>query len=663
MANPAPPRPGVALIADRYAVEMGRLLPPVGGLAAFTATDQTTGRTDLMAIRVQRHLPPRPRTLQALSTPIDGLLTPLAHGVTVAQSGSSEEACYVICLAPPGPNLLARPRPWPEAELLECVLRPAAQVLEQLRARGVTHRGIRIENVFQSRPGQPVVLGSAWAAPPTVGQPALFEPPYSAMCLLAGRGEGSIADDVYSLGVLLLCLGLDQAPLAHLDDAAIVRRKLEVGSYAALLGDQRLPPVIGDLVRGMLAEDPEHRPSPGLLLDPASARSRRVAARPPRRAQRAIPMAGVEIWDARSLAQALAVEPEAGVHALTSGAVIQWLRRSLGDALLAARLEDLVRHRALDSLPSDTNGDATLVMRAIAMIDPLAPLCWRGVLLWPDGIGTALAAAQATDADVSLRLQELIALELAGNWAAVRPERCDFAVVRAEARQHHAWLQLSGTGGGEARLCYLLNPLLPCSSKLMGGHWVIRLPELLLALEEAAGRADRKHVQPVDGNIAAFIAARSERRLDNELMALAGGAPDDEACMAQIRILAQLQSRHHKQALPGLAAWLAEQAGPVLATWRNRDSRASITERLQVLAHAGFLAPMLALVGDPVARDTDAREAQWASAELGRIDAELGQIAAGAGSRASLASRLGQEIAAGVGLAMLAIVLAAVAFG
>jgi len=64
-----------------------------------------------------------------------------------------------------------------------------------------------------------------------------------------------------------------------------------------------------------------------------------------------------------------------------------------------------------------------------------------------------------------------------------------------------------------------------------------------------------------------------------------------------------------------------------------------------------------------VARDTDAREAQRASVELGRIDAELGQIAAGAGSRSSLASRLGQEIAAGAGLAMLAIVLAIVALG
>lgn len=661
MANLAPSPPGVALIADRYTVEVGRPLPPVGGLSACAATDQTTGRTDLMAIRVQRHLPPRPRALQALLAPIDGLLTPLAHGVAAAQPGSLEEAGYVICLAPPGPSLLARPHPWSEAELLECVLRPAAQVLEQMQERGVTHRGIRLDNVFQARPGRPVVLGSAWAAPPALAQPALFEPPYSAMCMPAGRGDGNVADDVYSLGVLLLCLGLGKAPLAQMDDAAIVRRKLEVGTHAALLADERLPPVIGDLVRSMLAEDPEHRPPPSLLLDPASARGRRVAARPPRRAQNPLPMGGVEVWDARSLGRAMAVAPEAGTHALRGGAVVQWLRRGLGDALLAARLEDLVRHRVLDSLPDDANGDTTLLMRAIALIDPLAPLCWRGLVLWPDGIGTALAAAQATDADVSVRLQELVALELAGNWAAVRPERCDFAVLRAAARQQNGWLQLRGGDGGEARLCYFLNPLMPCSSKLMGGHWVTRLPELLHVLEEAAGRVDRKQVRPVDANIAAFIAARSERRLDNELTALTGDGPEDAACLAQIRILAQLQSRHRVQALPGLAVWLAEQAGPALGTWRNRDSRASITERLQVLAQAGYLAPMLALVDDPVARDADAHQAQLAEVEIGRIDAELARIAAGGANRASLANRLGQEIAAGIGLAMLATVLAVVA--
>jgi hypothetical protein len=301
-------------------------------------------------------------------------------------------------------------------------------------------------------------------------------------------------------------------------------------------------------------------------------------------------MANREIWDARSLAHAMAIEPEAGVQALRSGVAIQWLRRGLGDAMLAARLEELARHRVLDSLPDDTNGDATLAMRAIAVIDPLAPLCWRGLVLWPDGIGTAFAAAQATDPGTSGRLQELVALELAGNWAAVRPERCDFAVVRSEARQQHGWLKLRGTGGGEERLCYLLNPLMPCASKLMSGRWVTRLPDLLLALEEAAARADHKQARPVDGHIAAFIAARSERRLDSDLAALTGPS-GDAASLAQMRILAQIQARYRVPALPRLAGWLAEQAEPVLAAWRNRANRAAIAERLQILAKAGFLPP------------------------------------------------------------------------
>ena len=91
--------------------------------------------------------------------------------------------------------------------------------------------------------------------------------------------------------------------------------------------------------------------------------------------------------------------------------VEQWLRRGLGDALLATRVEELVRHRNLDMSPNDVDGEAALVMRAIAVLDPLAPLCWRGLVLWPDGIGTALAAAQASKPDAVVPLEEIILRE------------------------------------------------------------------------------------------------------------------------------------------------------------------------------------------------------------------------------------------------------------
>jgi hypothetical protein len=252
--------------------------------------------------------------------------------------------------------------------------------------------------------------------------------------------------------------------------------------------------------------------------------------------------------------------------------------------------------------------------------------------------------------------------EEAGNWATSRADRCDFAVLRVEARQQHSWLQQRGQGSGVPRLAYLLNPLMPCASPLMGGRWVSHLADLLPALEETAGRVDRRLTEPIDAHIAAFVSARLERRMDKELSAQNGGVAG-AACLAQLRLLAQLQSRLHSRPLPALAAWLAARAGPVLASWRNRERRAGVEQRLQALTQAGYLAPMLQALEDPAGRSADANEARKAAQQLARIDGELARIAGGAQGRAASAARLGQEIAAGFGLTALATVLAVAALG
>jgi hypothetical protein len=257
------------------------------------------------------------------------------------------------------------------------------------------------------------------------------------------------------------------------------------------------------------------------------------------------------------------------------------------------------------------------------------------------------------------RLGDLVASEAAGHWAMMRPERSDPTAVRLAARQRHVMVHLRGWGGGLARLRYALNPLLACSSPIVAGHTVARLQDLLAALEAAAARPELRHGQPVDREIAAFVAARNDQRFEAELVGMADAASPEQTVLMQLRILAGLQRRVDGRALPGVAGWLAEQAAPGLAGWRNRPRREALERALGEVARSGQLTPMVGLLDNVAARTADARGFQAAGEAVRRIDADLAALAGGAPGRAEAARRIGHEVA--LGIAMMAVTVAVVA--
>ena len=646
---------GQELIAEAFEVNFGHALAgAAGGADAYAVIDRRDGRTGLMAIEVAAGAPARAAELHRfLAGPVTGVLSPLAVGP--ARDGRGRSALYVIYQAPPGRALvaagLAQFAPWGEGALLNQVLRPAAQALDLLRQRHITHRAIRPDNLFQIGVSEPVVLGSAWSEPPAMRQSAIYEPPYSAMCLPAGRGDGGIADDVYALGVTLLVLALGREPMAGMDARSIIQAKLERGSFTALVGDARLPPAIQDIVRGMLAEDPDHRPTPALLVDIEVARGRRVAARPPRRAQRPLEVGATAAWTARTLAFAVASEPDAGIHALRSGTIDQWIRRSLGDSALAARLEDVVRLRGGQAEAATARDDAALAMRAVAILDPLAPVCWNGIAVWPDGLGPALAAAQATGegAAALAPLSEIVADEAIGSWATLRAERCDAPTFRLDAHQHRAMQRQKGWAGGMARLSYALNPLLPCRSPLLTRFCVTRLPDLLPALEACAAQNELREAGPLDPEIAAFLAARSEMGLEGEMAALGDARRQDTQMLVMLRILTAVQTRTRGAATPALARAMAARVAPAMAMFQGRSRRTRREAALEGLAATGRLAGLLGLLDDPEELTHDRQERATAMAQVAAIDRQLATIAANTGGRTASARDLGHEIVGAAG--------------
>jgi hypothetical protein len=491
-------------------------------------------------------------------------------------------------------------------------------------------------------------------------QPAVCETPYTALCHPAARGEGHSADDVYALGVLLVTIALGRLPMAGLDHRATMHRKLELGDFTAVTAGERLPPILTDLVRGMLAEDPDHRPSAAVLCDP-STRGRRIAARPAPRAQRPLKIGATTVWNNRTLALAMAVDPDEALTAILGGTLMYWLRRGLGDSGLAVKLEELVRHHALDVSTAKEAFQPMLVLRAIAEADIFMPLCWRDLAMFPDGIGPALALALEGDSDLQHKLHDVVNYEIQGIWAAMREDRTPAGPYRLEARQRRAVLQIRGPAGGLPRLAYTLNPMTPCASTLLGNRWVTNVGELAQALEAVATASpDADLLEP---RIAAFIGARSERWLDQEVQALASEGDAQNRAVAALRLLSELQSRYHPAAMKGVTAWVAARAQPLVERWKNRDRRAAVEERLKTLTILGFLNPILTLLLDPAAHEVDFEGLRVARLELDFMDAELRGIAEGGQHRAAFSARLGQEIAAGAGLAAVAITLIMAALG
>ena len=217
-----------------YAVESTKALPDAGGgLPAYVAHDRQAANANRVALMLSRNASPRLGALEALIDPIDNLMAPLAHGIAPSpgrqgrgvlhhlhsaaranrcrrRCGHGRKGrCSTMCCGRwrQGAGDAAKPGPDPSLD-------PAEQCL------------------CQAASGQPVTIGAAWAAPPGDASAGVVRDHRIRRCATRqAEDDGTIADDVYALGVLLLVtVGWQVCPLAGRTMPSIIRAKLESGS-------------------------------------------------------------------------------------------------------------------------------------------------------------------------------------------------------------------------------------------------------------------------------------------------------------------------------------------------------------------------------------------------------------------------------------------------
>lgn len=613
---------------------------------AFSATDMRDDGVPRVALICSNDLLPRLEMAKALKTVERPGLLRLYDFDLVNWPGSKGKRLALIYDFPEGGPLWAGKGPreaWTGAKIVSHILGPLATGLSELFVRNVTHRALRPQNLFWLDEARTrVVMGPCLQTPPGYDQPPAFEPLAGAMTDPEGRGNGTRADDMFALGMTLMAFAQGSMPGAGIDPDEAIFRRIDANSFDAFADLNKLPPVLMDVLRGLTNDWEPDRWTIEHLRGWIEGKRQQIPSTAPQmaRAAQGYKFAKREHKNARTLAHAMGRNFEAAARELRNGAIPMWVRTSLGDQKTHDRLMAAINESTGDT--NATYNDATIVGRACVILDPMAPVRFRGHSVTADGLGPALAAAMRKPGNGPI-FTDLIRSRILGNWAhfyklAGGKNLPTNGILDRLGR----WVEDPAPGNGIERCLYELNPNLPCFSELAAGMWVSEPEHVLEALEVSAG-ADRK---PVDRHIAAFLASHAGANSGQIKALMNPEQVDAHGGLSIVKLLADLQEKFGPPSVPRLTAWCAGLVRQFIDTIRNLPLRTLQLEQLNKVSEEGDLKKLLELVDNEKMRDADARAFENAKESYASAVFEIGELKNGGKIRTTLAIHAGKEAAA-----------------
>lgn len=598
-------------LAERYVISPGTALPEFDSPSAraVAATDSRGGTRSLLALAAPRHLGLREEVLGAARRiERSHVMRAVEWGVVdwPSPDGTRLRQPVVVVERPGGGRLVPpgkdRIEPLGEDALVRRVLRPLVNALRDVHGVGITHRAVRPDNLFWRDGGAAeAVLGEGWVAPPAFAQPVLFESISSGMASPAARGPGKPADDLYALGATLAALLSGELVNAQLDDHAIIAAKINQGSFVTLAGNLRLSTSMAEVLRGLLADDPDERWNvddldlwfDGRRLSPKAPNLPTQAARP-------LTFGETNYLTRQGLAHGLVPRWAQAIPFVAEVGLGVWLKRSLGE-----EKRSVLAIQALSGGgESGRSGADYQLARVLMILDPSAPVRYRDIALHVDGLGTLLADNQEKPTVIQ-QIAQVVTQKLPAIWAELQEDqRGENGQVRKANDMMNYFLGKSMPGFGIERCLYESNPGLPCRSPLIDADYVTRLQDLLHFLDRAAERGG-PGVNLLDRHVAAFIGARLGSSADTDLVRLGTAEQLSERCIALLRVFAMVQAVALLYELPHLGAWVAQQLKPLVDSFHHRPFKEALAKEIGPLCYRGDFAGLVRVVENDSLRQRD----------------------------------------------------------
>lgn len=547
---------------------------------------------------------------------------------------------------------------WSIDKVLTKVLHPFSDLLHDFSRKNFAHGGIRLDNFYEhieADDKSPLVLGDCLSVPASYSQPTLYETLYRSMADPLARGQGTIEDDLYALGMCIALMLRTVDTTEGLADKEIIRKKIEMGSYMAVLEKDRLPSDAIELLRGLLHDDPTERWGinnfllwvDGKRLSPKQTTRHTKAPRP-------MSLGEDKFFYLSTLAMNIDRHKGEFVKSISNGSLHQWLSRSVENEELSEQV-DLAISKASEKKSKQQIYEDVLVSHVSMALDSMAPLRYKGRNIMINGFGPAWAEAYIRKKDNGVFV-EILQNGLAMAWLN-QQMAAGFFVASQIARFDQAVKHLAQTriGFGIERSLYTLCPELHCLSEMFDGYFVTS-PEQVIRTFEKLCQQNKVPSKFIDRHIAAFIAVRDSKLIEPLLFELAS-MEDHKRLLAELRMMARMQKILKVGKCPGIATRFLTIIDPVVKRFHDREMRDKLRKQLDGFAKEGSLIKMINTIDNSALRKKDLGKFRRAIIEHKRLAEEAKVLDEKLQNKSSYDRHIARRVAATVSCVMAVILI------
>ena len=512
---------------------------------------------------------------------------------------------------------------WNHHDVMSFFITPMINLLKEMSEKGFNHGSIRPSNIFYAGGdrNKPIILGDSLSVHSHSTQPAVCLPIDKALAVPMARGNGSLADDIYAFGVTLALFLRKNDEMAGLTDRDIVRKKIEVGSFATIVGVERFHASFLELLRGLLHDDPALRWGledifswlDGSRMSPP-ALSRRI------KANRPLVFQGKKYLYPDVLALDLQAHPDAVAKIVENQELTQWIEKSFTDK----DIEDRYR-KALERVASvgsiHDNKDLVVTQISIAF-NAMLPIHYKGVNFTHEGIGAGMARAAYDDGDLSV-FKDILLLNILDH--AVVAKSLSHNEIMAQIKNFdvcRAVLRQKKKGGGIERCIYLMCRNAPCLSPQFKDFFVYNDVSALLTFESLSKKGGQIGLF-LDAHCIAFFATHNARLMERVIYDLNSESKSKQIA-GNLRFLAIVQHRS-KLSTPAIANVFLSALSDVYKTYNNIKLRQKIEDGVKFEAKEGNLAGMSSFIDNDKVMRKDRKAFEYARREYKMLQNEYNQ--------------------------------------